>query len=192
MVNDQTWGVTPNDQAVRDAVRTLYYAANTTDAETTNPMAPFVGVNGPPTHALFVGGRLHAVQVGWSKSGVEEILRDQIRQIVAAPERVNSPPFAAAELGAIRQALAGAESNHDERGVLTYMAPTLAAEIRRIAGCVVWSDWVHDYVQTELRKGLAASMTALGPNPQPMSPMEIDVAASAVRAISNQPRTGEK
>ncbi|MEX6509211.1 hypothetical protein [Jiella sp. M17.18] len=186
MVNDQTWGVTPNDQAVRDAVRTLYYAMNTTDAATTDPVAPFIGVNEPPTHALFVGGRLHAVQVGWSKRDAEEILRDRIWEIVAAPERVNSPPFAAAELGAIRQAVAKAERNHDETGVLTYMAPTLAAEVRRIAGCVVWSDWVHDYVQTELREGLAASMTALGPDPQPMSPMEIEVAASRVRAIFKQ------
>lgn len=183
MVEDKPWGVTPNDDSVRDAVRTLFYAVTTTDGTTSNPLAHFVGVNEAPSHALFVGGRLHVVQVGWSKDEVEPLLWDSVRDIVREPEGVISPPFALKELAAIRQAWDVAERKCDETSVLKRMVPTLAAEVRRIAGTMVWADWAYDYVQTELRKGLAASLTALGPNPEPMSAFEMDRAAASARAI---------
>ncbi|WP_279482226.1 hypothetical protein [Aureimonas sp. SK2] len=183
MVHDPTFEVTSDDPAVRDAVRTHFYAVQTVHAETTNPMAAFVGNDEAPSHVLSVGGHLHSVRVGWSKQEFEKVLRDEVLNVLGAPELVNTPAFARMDVKAIRLAVVLATREGDELDALPLLTPTLAAEVRRLAGCYVWNQWAHDYVQTELRKGLAASMTALGPDPQPMSPWDIEEVALATRAF---------
>lgn len=158
MVNNTGVGTSP----IRCAIRMLFHSVQTTHIYTTNPFSHFVGEEEAPKHVCYVDGRLHLVQVGWSKAEAENILKVEIGEVVMAPQEVFTPAFSPREVAEINRAFAYVERNDlDLVDALSHMAPSLAREIRRVAGNRVWSYWAHDTVQTDLRLALEASVAAV-------------------------------
>lgn len=158
-----------------------YFGVQTTHIETTNPFAHFVGEEVAPTHVCYVDGRLHLVQVGWSQREADDHLKEEIEAILWFPDDVET--FELSEVIEIRRAVAKAERKSQMTvKALGHMMPTLAREIRRIAGNRVWSAWAYDTVQTDLRLALEASVSAVGPDTP--RPNDLDEAYAMEKARS--------